>query len=113
MDTVANRVVDIVPIRRWEKNMVSLLLAGWLAAPSYNVRAEMTHGQVRRRSHQLVQLLRRQDPKVLRSVMYYMDWVPKVKYTRENCKKNNNIKTTEDPIMDMLLNEAGIKRMRR
>jgi hypothetical protein len=42
-----------------------------------------------------------------------MDWVPKVKYTRENCKKNNNIKTTEDPIMDMLLNEAGIKRIRR
>ncbi len=92
--------------------MISLLLAGWLAAPSYNVRAEMTNGQVRRRSHQLVQLLRRQDPKVLRSVMYYMDWVPKMKYTRQKCKKNK-IKTIEDPVMDMLLNEAGIKRKRR
>ena len=92
--------------------MISLLLAGWLAGPSYNVRAEMTNGQVRRRSHQIVQLLRRQDPKVLRSVMYYMDWVPKMKYTRQKCKKNT-IKTTEDPVMDMLLNEAGIKRKRR
>jgi hypothetical protein len=92
--------------------VISLLLAGWLAAPSYNVRTEITNGQVRRRSHQLVQLLRRQDPKVLRSVMYYMDWVPKMKYTRQKCKKKV-IKTTEDPVMDMLLNEAGIKRKRR
>ena len=93
--------------------MISLLLAGWLAAPSYNVRADLTRGQVRRRAHQIVQLLKRQDPKVLRSVMYYMDWVPKFEYKRENCKKNNNIKTTEDPVMDILLNEAGIKRKRR
>ena len=44
--------------------------------------------------------------------MYYMEWVPRVKYTRENCKKNNN-KTQPDPVMDMLMNEAGIKRKRR
>tara|TARA_R110002020_G_scaffold19797_3_gene67975 strand:+ start:565 stop:699 length:135 start_codon:yes stop_codon:yes gene_type:complete len=44
--------------------------------------------------------------------MYYMDWVPKMKYTRQKCKKNK-IKTIEDPVMDMLLNEAGIKRKRR
>jgi len=44
--------------------------------------------------------------------MYYMEWVPKVKYTRESCKKNN-IKTQPDPVMDMLMNEAGIKRKRR
>jgi hypothetical protein len=42
--------------------------------------------------------------------MYYMGWVPKVKYTKENCKKNSN---TNDPVLDMLLNEAGIKRKRR
>tara|TARA_R110000824_G_scaffold140781_1_gene306995 strand:- start:204 stop:380 length:177 start_codon:yes stop_codon:yes gene_type:complete len=58
-------------------------------------------------------MLKRQDPKVLRSVMYYMGWVPKFEYKRENCKKNNNIKTTEDPVLDMLLNEAGIKRKRK
>ncbi len=92
--------------------MISLLLAGWLAAPSYGARANLSNTQVRQRAHQLVQLLRRQDPRVLRSVMYYMDWVPKMKYTRQKCKKKK-IKTTEDPVMDMLLNEAGIKRKRR
>jgi hypothetical protein len=91
--------------------VISLLLAGWLAAPSYGVKANLSNTQVRQRAHQIVQLLRRQDPRVLRSVMYYMEWVPRVKYTRENCKKNNNI--NKDPIMDMLLNEAGIKRKRR
>jgi len=35
-----------------------------------------------------------------------------MKYTRQKCKKNT-IKTTEDPVMDMLMNEAGIKRKRR
>ncbi len=92
--------------------MTSLFLAAWLAAPSYGVRANLNNTQVRQRAHQIVQLLRRQDPRVLRSVMYYMDWVPKVKYTREKCKKNN-IKTQPDPVMDMLMNEAGIKRKRR
>jgi len=86
--------------------VISLLLAGWLAAPSYGAKANLNNAQVRRRAHQIVQLLRRQDPKVLRSVMYYMDWVPKMKYTRENCKKNN-IKTKEDPVLDMLLDAAG------
>jgi len=92
--------------------VISLLLAGWLAAPSYGVKANLSNTQVRQRAHQIVQLLRRQDSRVLRSVMYYMEWVPKVKYTRENCKKNN-IKTIEDPVLDMLMNEAGIKRKRR
>jgi hypothetical protein len=92
--------------------VISLLLAGWLAAPSYGVKANLSPGQVRRRAHQIVQLLRRQDPRVLRSVMYYMDWVPKMKYTREKCKKDN-IKIIEDPVLDMLLNEAGIKRGKR
>jgi hypothetical protein len=92
--------------------VISLLLAGWLAAPGYGVKANLSNTQVRQRAHQLVQLLRRQDPKVLRSVMYYMDWVPKMKYTRQKCKKNT-IKTTEDPVMEMLLNEAGIKRKRK
>ena len=86
--------------------MISLLLAGWLAAPSYGVKANLSNTQVRQRAHQLVQLLRRQDPRVLRSVMYYMEWVPKVKYTRGNCKKSKN-KTQPDPVMDMLLDAAG------
>ncbi len=76
--------------------------------PSYSVKSNLNHSQVRRKSHQIVQMLRRQDPRVLRSVMYYMKWVPKVEYKRQKCKKNI-IKPTEDPVMDMLLNEAGIK----
>jgi len=99
-------------LRKRELNVISLLLAGWLAAPSYGVKANLSNTQVRQRAHQIVQLLRRQDPRVLRSVMYYMEWVPRVKYTRENCKKNK-IKTQPDPVMDMLMNEAGIKRKRR
>jgi hypothetical protein len=44
--------------------------------------------------------------------MYYMDWTPRLKYTRESCKKNNT-KTIEDPVLDILLNEAGIRRKRK
>jgi len=90
----------------------SLLLAVVLAIPSYTVKKTLNNRQVRAKAHQIVQMLKRQDPRVLRSVMYYMDWVPKMKYTRENCKKNN-IKTIEDPVMDMLMNEAGIRKKRR
>ncbi len=89
-----------------------MLLAVVLAIPSYNVERKMNPRQVRAKAHQIVQMLKRQDPRVLRSVMYYMEWIPKLKYTRENCKKNN-IKTQPDPVMDMLMNEAGIKRKRR
>jgi hypothetical protein len=92
--------------------VISILLAVVLAIPSYNVERKMKPRQVRTKAHQIVQMLKRQDPRVLRSVMYYMEWVPKVKYTRENCKKNN-IKTQPDPVLDMLMNEAGIKRKRR
>ena len=81
-------------------------------ACSLLLKKTLNHRQVRAKAHQIVQMLKRQDPRVLRSVMYYMEWVPKVKYTRENCKKNN-IKTQPDPVMDMLMNEAGIKRKRR
>ncbi len=91
--------------------MISLFLAVALALPNYTVKKTLNHRQVRAKAHQIVQMLKRQDPKVLRSVMYYMGWVPKMKYTRQKCKKNN--KTTEDPGLDMLLNEAGIKRKRR
>ena len=92
--------------------MISILLAVLLAIPSYNVERKMNPRQVRAKAHQIVQMLKRQDPRVLRSVMYYMEWIPKLKYTRENCKKNN-IKTQPDPVLDMLMNEAGIKRKRR
>jgi hypothetical protein len=34
-----------------------------------------------------------------------MDWVPKMKYTRQKCKKKIELKT--DPIDDILLDAAG------
>jgi len=46
--------------------------------------------------------------------MYYMKWVPKVEFTRENCRKtqkNNNkdrLKKINDWEIDMLLDAAGI-----
>ena len=89
-----------------------MLLAVVLAIPSYNVERKMNPRQVRAKAHPIVQMLKKQDPRVRRSVMYYMEWIPKLKYTRENCKKNN-IKTQPDPVLDMLMNEAGIKRKRR
>ena len=89
-----------------------MLLAVLLAVPSYSVKKNLNPRQVRAKAYQIVQMLKKQDPRVLRSVMYYMEWIPKLKYTRENCKKNN-IKTQPDPVLDMLMNEAGIKRKRR
>jgi thiamine kinase-like enzyme len=89
-----------------------MLLTVVLATPSYNVERKMTPARVRSKAHQIVQMLKKQDPRVLRSVMYYMKWVPRLEYRREKCKKNI-IKTNPDPVMDMLLNEAGIKRKRR
>ena len=83
-----------------------MLLAGLIAAPSYSVKNNLSHRQVRAKAHQIVQMLKRQDPRVLRSVMYYMGWVPKLEFKRQKCKKNN-IKTNEDPVMDILLDAAG------
>jgi len=95
--------------------MTSLLLAGLIAAPSYTKTKPLSHAQVRRQAHQIVQMLKRQDPRVLRSVMYYMKWVPKFEYKRENCKKNNKdaLKQINDWELDMLLDMSGIPRKRR
>jgi hypothetical protein len=95
--------------------VISVLLAGLIAAPSYNVKKPLNHGQVRRKAHQIVQLLRRQDPRVLRSVMYYMEWVPKFEIKRENCKKNNksDLQKINEWELDMLLDMSGIPRKKR
>jgi hypothetical protein len=85
--------------------VISLLLAGYITTHNgYNTKP-LTHSQVRRKSHQIVQMLKKQDPKVLRSVMYYMGWVPKLEYKRQKCKKKIELKT--DPIDDILLDAAG------
>jgi len=47
--------------------------------------------------------------------MYYMKWVPKLEYKRENCKKNNKdaLKKINDWEMEMLLDMSGIPRKKR
>jgi|TARA_R100000388_G_scaffold34637_1_gene26880 hypothetical protein len=49
-------------------------------------------------------MLKKEDPRVLRSVMYYMKWVPRIEYKKNNCKKIKN----EDPVLDILMDNAGI-----
>ena len=96
--------------------MISMLLAGLIAAPSYYTKKPLSHRQVRAKSHQIVQMLKRQDPRVLRSVMYYMKWVPRLEYKREKCKKNNNkdaLQKINDWELEMLLDMSGIPRKKR
>jgi hypothetical protein len=100
-----SQVADTARIQRWKKTMISLLLASYITTQNGYATRSMTPSQVRRRSHQIVQMLKRQDPKVLRSVMYYMGWVPKIEYKRQKCKKNIKLKT--DPIDDILMDAAG------
>ena len=100
--------------------MISMLLAVVLAIPSYNVERKMNPRQVRAKAHQIVQMLKRQDPRVIRSVLYYMGWVPKVKFKREKmrepCKKDKR-KTQLDKLneweLNMLLDMAGIPRKKK
>ena len=100
--------------------MISLLLAVVLAIPSYNVERKMNPRQVRSKAHQIVQMLKRQDPRVLRAVMYYMKWVPKVEFKRKKkrapCKKDKR-KTQLDKLneweLNMLLDMAGIPRKKQ
>ena len=100
--------------------MISLLLATALAGSNYNVDRKLNNRQVRAKAHQIVQMLKKQDPRVLRSVMYYMKWVPRVEFKREKmrepCKKDER-KTELDKLnqweLDMLLDMAGIPRRKK
>ena len=100
--------------------MISMLLAVLLAVPSYSVKKNLNHRQVRAKAYQIVQMLKKQDPRVLRSVMYYMGWVPKVEFKREQspapCKKDKR-KTQLEKLneweLNMLLDMAGIPRKRK
>ena len=93
--------------------MISLLLAGLIAAPNYYTKKPLTNRQVRSQAHQIVQHIKRQDPRVLRSVMYYMGWVPKLDYKRERRKKQSDLEAFDQWHLDFLLNEAGIPNPRK
>ena len=97
-----------------------MLLAVLLAVPNYTAKKQMNNRQVRAKAHQIVQMLKKQDTRVLRSVLYYMKWVPRVEFKREKmrepCKKDKR-KTELDKLnqweLDMLLDMAGIRRKKR
>ena len=90
--------------------MISLVLATLIAAPTGVTDRPLTNNQVRAKAHQIVQLLRKQDPRVLRSVLYYMKWVPKMEYKRQNCgnKNKDSLKEINKWELDMLLDLSGI-----
>ena len=100
--------------------MISMLLAVALALPNYSVERKMTPARVRAKAHQIVQMLKRQDPRVIRSVLYYMGWVPNLNFKREKmrepCKKDKR-KTELDKLneweLNMLLDMAGIPRKKQ
>ena len=95
--------------------MISLLLATMIAAPTSYGKRPLTNRQVRVKAHQIVQQLKKQDPRVLRSVMYYMKWVPKLEYKRGSCKKKTEdfFKEIDEWELGMLLDMAGVPRNKR
>ena len=101
--------------------MISLFLAGLLAGSNYSVDQKLSRHQVRAKAQRIVQMLKRQDPRVLRSVMYYMGWVPKFEFKKETspvpCKKDKQHKTQLDKLneweLNMLLDMAGIPRKKQ
>ena len=95
--------------------MISILLAALIEAPTGVSDRPLTTKRVRAKAHQIVQLLRKQDPRFLRSVMYYMKWVPKMEYKRQSCGSNNKdpLKEINKWELDMLLDLSGIPRKKR
>jgi len=96
--------------------MKSILLALALFAPGHYSKKPMTNRQVRAQAYPIVQLLKRQDPRVLRSVMYYMRWVPKLDYNRqqqERKKRQSDLDAINQWELDFLMNEAGIPNPRK
>jgi len=92
--------------------MISILLATLIASPTGVSNRPLTTKRVRAKAHQIVQMLKRQDPRVLRSVLYYMKWVPKMEYKRQNCgnKKKDSLKEINEWELGMLQDLSGIPR---
>ena len=48
-------------------------------------------------------------PRVLRAVMYHMGWVPRLKYKREQRKRQQNPNTFDEWYIDMMRDLGGIR----
>jgi hypothetical protein len=88
--------------------MFVTLLALELAAPSAFARRGMNQGKVNRRAHRIVQQLKREDPRVIRAVMYKMGWVPKLNYKKERRKKQQSKNAFDKWYIDLMRDFGGL-----
>jgi len=86
-----------------------VLLGLEFAAPSAFAKRGLSNGQVNRRAHLIVQQLKKEDPRVLRAVMYHMGWVPRLKYKREQRKRQQSPNTFDEWYIDMMRDLGGIR----
>jgi len=89
--------------------MFVCLLALEFAAPSAFARRGLSNNQITRRAHRIVQQLKKEDPKVLRHVMYRMDWVPRLNYKKERRKKQQSKSAFDEWYIDMMRDLGGIR----
>ena len=86
-----------------------VLLGLEFAAPSAFAKRGLSNGQVNRRAHLIVQQLKKEAPRVLRAVMYHMGWVPRLKYKREQRKRQQSPNTFDEWYIDMMRDLGGIR----
>ena len=89
--------------------MFVTLLGLELAAPSAFGRRGMNHGKINRRAHTIVQQLKKEDPRVLRAVMYQMGWVPKFKYKKQRRNKQQTKQAFDQWYIDMMRDMGGLR----
>ena len=85
-----------------------VLLGLELAVPTAFARRGLSNGQVSRRAHRIVQQLKKEDPRVLRSVMYRMGWVPKFNYKKERRKKQQSKSAFDNWYIDLMRDFGGL-----
>ena len=87
--------------------MFALLLALEVVAPSAFARRGLSNSQVARRAYRIVQQLKKEDPRVLRHVMYRMGWVPRLNYKKERRKKQQSKRAFDEWYIDMMRDMGG------
>ena len=85
-----------------------MLLGLELAVPTAFAKRGLSNGQVSRRAHRIVQQLKKEDPRVLRSVMYRMGWVPKLNYKKDRRKKQQSKNAFDKWYIDIMRDYGGL-----
>ena len=84
------------------------LLALEVAIPTAFAKRGLSNGKVNRRAHIIVQQLKKEDPRVLRAVMYRMGWVPKLNYKNERRKKQQSKNAFDKWYIDLMRDFGGL-----